>query len=76
MRIPHDIRFVGYDNIAAAARSRPPLSTIHVGKEALGREAVQCLLEGRVDAGNTLLPVELVVRESSQAVAEDVPATA
>jgi DNA-binding LacI/PurR family transcriptional regulator len=76
LRIPDDIRFVGYDNIAAAARSRPPLSTIHVDKEALGREAVQCLLEGRVDAGNTLLPVELVVRESSQAVAADVPATA
>ena len=76
LSIPADIRFVGYDNIAAAARSRPPLSTIHVDKEALGREAVQCLLEGRVEAGNTLLPVELVLRESSQAVAADVPATA
>jgi DNA-binding LacI/PurR family transcriptional regulator len=76
LSIPADIRFVGYDNIAAAARSRPPLSTIHVDKEALGREAVQCLLEGRVEAGNTLLPVELVLRESSQAVAADEPATA
>lgn len=76
LRIPEDIRFVGYDNIAAAARSRPPLSTIHVDKDALGREAVQCLLEGRVEAGNTLLPVELIVRESSQAVVEDARATA
>jgi len=67
LRIPDDVRFVGYDNIAAAARSRPPLSTIHVDKEALGREAVQCLLEGRVEAGNTLLPVDLLMRESSQA---------
>lgn len=75
LRIPDDIRFVGYDNIAAAARSRPPLSTIHVDKEALGREAVQCLLENRVEAGNTLLPVELVARESSQAVSADVSAT-
>jgi len=63
------VRFVGYDDIAAAARSRPSLSTVRVDKEALGREAVQCLLEGRVDAGNTLLPIELLVRESSQPVA-------
>jgi len=76
VRIPEDIRFVGYDNIAAAARSRPPLSTIHVDKEALGREAVQCLLTGRVEAGNTLLPVELLLRESSPAVGVDVSATA
>jgi LacI family repressor for deo operon, udp, cdd, tsx, nupC, and nupG len=76
LRIPEDIRFVGYDNIAASARHRPPLSTVHVDKEALGREAVQCLLEGRVEAGNTLLPVELLLRESSQAIAADVSAAA
>jgi len=76
LRVPEDIRFVGYDNIAAAARGRPALTTIHVDKEALGREAVLCLLEGRVDAGNTLLPVELVVRETSRPpVSEKVPTT-
>jgi LacI family transcriptional regulator, repressor for deo operon, udp, cdd, tsx, nupC, and nupG len=76
LRIPDDIRFIGYDNIAAAARSRPSLSTIHVDKEALGREAVQCLLEGRVDARNTLLPVQLVPRESSQSATEQAPVLA
>ena len=74
LRVPGDIRFIGYDDIAAAARSRPSLSTVRVDKEALGREAVQCLLEGRLAAGDTLMPVELLVRESSRALAADVGA--
>ena len=76
LRIPDDIRFVGYDDIAAAARSRPSLSTVRVDKEALGREAVQRVLEGRVEEGDTLLPVELLVRESSRPVVARVSATA
>lgn len=65
LRIPEDIRFVGYDDIDTASRSLPPLSTVSVDKEALGREAVNALVEGKATAGETLLPVELVLRESS-----------
>jgi DNA-binding LacI/PurR family transcriptional regulator len=67
LRVPEDIRFVGYDDIAAAARSQPPLSTVRVDKDALGREAVTALIEGNTGPGELLLPVELVVRESSRA---------
>ena len=65
--VPRDILFVGYDNITAASRFRPSLSTIHVDKEGLGRTAAQRLIAGEsTAAGEVLLPVELIVRESSQ----------
>jgi len=67
LRVPEDIRFVGYDDIAAASRSQPPLSTVRIDKDALGREAVTALIEGNTGPGELLLPVELVVRESSRA---------
>ena len=73
LRVPQDVRVIGYDDIAAAARSRPSLSTVRVDKEALGREAVTTLVDGNVSPGDTLLPVDLVVRESSRA---EVPAAA
>jgi LacI family repressor for deo operon, udp, cdd, tsx, nupC, and nupG len=71
LRVPEDIRFVGYDDIDAAARSKPSLSTVRVDKDALGREAVAALIEGLPPAGraNTLLPVDLIVRESSMPAA-------
>jgi LacI family transcriptional regulator, repressor for deo operon, udp, cdd, tsx, nupC, and nupG len=70
LRVPEDIRFVGYDDILASARSQPPLTTIHVEKESLGRAAVQSLLDGETEAVDTLLPVDLVVRASTGPVGD------
>lgn len=67
LRVPEDIRIVGYDDVAIAARSQPSLTTIRVDKEALGRTAAMALIEGNTEPGELLLPVELVVRESSVA---------
>jgi LacI family transcriptional regulator, repressor for deo operon, udp, cdd, tsx, nupC, and nupG len=67
LRVPEDIRFVGYDDIAAASRSQPTLTTVRVDKDALGRESVMALMEGNTGPGELLLPVDLVVRESSRA---------
>jgi len=66
VRVPEDIRFVGYDDIAAASRSQPPLSTVSVDKDALGREAVTALMDGNTGPGDTLQAVELIVRQSSR----------
>jgi LacI family transcriptional regulator, repressor for deo operon, udp, cdd, tsx, nupC, and nupG len=66
LSVPQDIAFVGYDDIAAAARSRPPLTTVRVDKEALGRQAAQALIDGEVEPGETLLPVHLVIRGSTK----------
>lgn len=64
LRIPEDIALVGFDDIEAAAWSQPPLTTIAVDKQQLGREALRLLLEDK-PAENLLLPVKLVVRSSS-----------
>ena len=50
--------------IDAAAWSHPPLTTIAVDKQQLGREALRLLLEENQEE-NLLLPVQLVVRGSS-----------
>ncbi len=36
LKVPHDIALIGFDDISAAPRANPPLSSIHVDKEALG----------------------------------------
>ena len=66
MKIPHDIAIVGFDDIAAAAAAIPPLSTIRVDKEALGRAGVELLLHKPDESKSHItVPVEMIVRESS-----------
>ncbi|MDU5713668.1 MAG: LacI family DNA-binding transcriptional regulator [Citrobacter freundii] len=66
IRIPEDLALVGFDDIDAAAWSHPPLTTIAVDKQQLGREALRLLLEeNQEQEENLLLPVQLVVRGSS-----------
>lgn len=77
LRVPEDIRFIGYDDIEDAARSKPPLSTVKMDKEALGHLAARALIEGETAPTEASLPVELVVRESSVLpAAEAVPVKA
>ncbi|OON64390.1 LacI family transcriptional regulator [Massilia sp. KIM] len=66
MKIPSDLAIVGFDDIAGAAAAIPPLSTIRVDKEALGRAGVESLLR-KADGEPTQItvPVEMIVRESS-----------
>ncbi|WP_313640970.1 LacI family DNA-binding transcriptional regulator [Paenibacillus sp.] len=44
LNIPGDISVTGFDNIEDATRGVPPLTTVHVPKEAMGRAAVEKLL--------------------------------
>ncbi len=69
LRVPEDIRFIGYDDIEEAAHFKPPLSTVKMDKEALGLVAARALIEGDVEPSEASLPVELVVRESSRIAA-------
>jgi DNA-binding LacI/PurR family transcriptional regulator len=64
---PADLSVVGFDDIPEAARSQPPLTTVRqplVGKGVLAGERLFALLEGNA-APDAVLPVELVVREST-----------
>jgi DNA-binding LacI/PurR family transcriptional regulator len=66
LKVPHDIAIVGFDDIAAAAAAIPPLSTVHVDKEALGRAGIELLLNKPDENPSQItVPVEMVVRESS-----------
>jgi DNA-binding LacI/PurR family transcriptional regulator len=68
LRVPEDIAFVGFDDIPAAAQSTPPLSTVTVDQEALGRRGVELLLEEALnepEMTDTLVPVNFIPRASS-----------
>jgi LacI family transcriptional regulator len=68
--VPQDISVVGVDDIALAAHTYPPLTTISQPKYQMGKLAVQTLCrmrEGRISMSNncTLLETPLIVREST-----------
>jgi LacI family transcriptional regulator len=66
--VPADVAVVGFDNWEVMAKgARPPLTSVDMNLDALGRAAGECLLEmmsGRNLAGVRRLPCSLVVRES------------
>jgi LacI family transcriptional regulator/LacI family repressor for deo operon, udp, cdd, tsx, nupC, and nupG len=67
VRVPQDLSVVGYDDVEIAAYVTPPLTTVHQPKLRLGELAMQMLLDlldGR-PVQDQVLPVELVVREST-----------
>jgi DNA-binding LacI/PurR family transcriptional regulator len=68
LRVPEDVSVVGFDDVPLAAFFDPPLTTIRLPAEDLGRAAGLALLDriaGRVVATRTILPTELVIRSSS-----------
>jgi DNA-binding LacI/PurR family transcriptional regulator len=71
IRIPQDVSVIGIDDISFAYLARPPLTTIRVPRERLGRIAFQALdkmlkLKRRKGA-DYYLETELVVRKSTAA---------
>lgn len=70
LRVPQDIAIAGFDDIAGAAQSSPPLTTLRIAKQALGALGVELLLAGPHDAPqDTVAPVELIVRASTAGAA-------
>lgn len=72
LRIPDDLSVVGFDNQSFAAYLYPPLTTVALPNKQIGLTAAQRLLwklEGKPDVpANTVLPCELMVRESTRAL--------
>ncbi len=68
LRVPDDISLIGFDNIEFASYLDPPLTTIHQPKHEMGRLAMRMLIDllNGKDASNVLVPVELIVRESTR----------
>jgi DNA-binding LacI/PurR family transcriptional regulator len=69
LRVPEDIAVIGFDDIAGAAHAVPPLSTIAVDKEALGRRGVELLLDEAPEINEICLPVQLIARASTTGAA-------
>jgi DNA-binding LacI/PurR family transcriptional regulator len=72
VRIPDDVSLVGFDDLDIARVLDPPLTTVAADPAALGAAALERLLE-RLAGGDvpaeTVVPVTLVVRESTGAPA-------
>ncbi len=67
LRVPDDVAVVGYDDVALARHSAPPLTTVRQNGPLAGRllaeNLIQHLRTGAVT--NVSIPAELVVRESA-----------
>lgn len=70
--IPDQISIVGFDDTDEAIHVIPPLTTIHVAKEEMGRVAAQLLIRRiqrkKVVPQRVVLTTSLVVRESTKQV--------
>jgi len=67
IKVPQDVAITGFDDVPVARHMHPPLTTIRQPMQELGATAFEVLYT-RISAGggnpDTVLPVELVVRES------------
>jgi DNA-binding LacI/PurR family transcriptional regulator len=66
-RVPEDVAVVGFDDASYARYLTPPLSTVHAPIAESGREAAEQitrLIQGEYTDMLTLLPTELIIRES------------
>ncbi|MES2464720.1 MAG: substrate-binding domain-containing protein, partial [Armatimonadota bacterium] len=76
IRVPDEVSLVGFDDIPLAATTDPPLTTVRVDREAMGRAAVRRLVtllkssenntEALLPPGQYKLPVTLIERESTR----------
>ncbi|MFB7948570.1 LacI family DNA-binding transcriptional regulator [Kitasatospora phosalacinea] len=72
-RVPEDVAVIGFDDLAGARVSSPPLTTVHQPVRALGHEMARMLVaavEGQ-DPSPLILPTRLTVRESAPAAPAD-----
>jgi DNA-binding LacI/PurR family transcriptional regulator len=69
LRVPADISLVGFDDVFWTELTHPPLTTVHIEKVRMAREAVERLTRAieKQDLASTatIVPTRLVVREST-----------
>jgi LacI family transcriptional regulator len=69
LRVPDDLSIVGFDDIAFAALSNPPLTTVRLPRAELGRKAVEALLATIGDSDRQGVEINiatyLVLRDST-----------
>jgi DNA-binding LacI/PurR family transcriptional regulator len=66
LKVPHDVSFVGFDDISSAVLGHRPLTTSRIDKKGLGRLGIELLLaDQNAEPVEKVLPVELIVRAST-----------
>jgi len=68
LHVPADISLIGFDDITLCEYTTPQLTTVRQDREALGRGAVQRLIDlidGTEEVSPLILPTQLVVRKST-----------
>lgn len=69
IRVPQDISVTGFDNIRLSEFCSPPLTTVHIPREEIGRIIFEQLVTDskrpRVKGREILISPELIVREST-----------
>lgn len=71
IRVPEDVKVIGFDDIPISYACQPPLSTIHQNTKQLAQKAsglLLSLMNGEtvdVDEKHYILPVELIQRDST-----------
>ncbi len=67
LEVPAQVSLVGFDNIKLAQHTWPPLASLDIPREAIGRVALQAILprgQGKHTGREWLLEPKLIVRES------------
>lgn len=67
LRVPEDVAVIGFNDLASARHTSPPLTTVHQPVRALGQEMARMLvsaIEGH-SPSPLILPTRLTVRESA-----------
>lgn len=68
IKVPEQVKVIGFDNISIAEYSSPSITSIHQDKKELGEKAAEILLDminnKPVQKKRILLPVELIRRET------------
>jgi LacI family transcriptional regulator, sucrose operon repressor len=68
IKIPEQLKIVGFDDVNIAALTTPPITTIHQPIKEMSKVAIELLLaagEGNMVPNRTILPVTLVKRETT-----------
>ncbi len=64
IKVPEDLAVTGFDNIPAAGLTSPALTTVAQDADAIGRAAIASVLSDVPDGAITLVPAQLVIRDS------------
>lgn len=71
LRVPEDISLIGFDDIAFAHLTNPPLTTVVLSRKQLALTALAALdglIEGNDSLDNLTIPTHLIMRSSTRAL--------